>query len=214
MRISLGPLQYYWPRSQTMAFYADMAGQPLDVIYLGETVCSRRHEMRIDDWIELASMLSDAGKSVVLSTLPLIESESDLKTVRRLMDMVRDDTRLDIEANEMGAVRLLAERGQRFVAGLDPECLQRTYPQNALGLWRNTLGDASGKRLHHVERHGAGNARRYADRSLRAWTPAARLFGALFHRAALSITKRQLRIPLHRFSRWHHAEKRAKAIPF
>ena len=117
MRLALGPLLYYWSRQQTMDFYAAMAEQLVDVIYLGEAVCSRRHEMRLDDYLEAATVLADAGKEVALSTLPLIESESDLKAVRRLMDAARDDPRLVVEANEMGAVRQLAERGQRFVAG-------------------------------------------------------------------------------------------------
>lgn len=117
MKLSLGPLLFYWPRQQTMDFYAGIVEQAVDVVYLGEAVCSRRHEMRLDDWIEVATVLADSGKEVALSTLPLIESESDLKAVRRLMDAARDDPRITVEANEMGAVRQLAERGQKFVAG-------------------------------------------------------------------------------------------------
>lgn len=117
VKLALGPLLYYWPRQRVLDFYAQIAEAPVDVVYLGEAVCSRRHEMRLDDWLEVAGVLADAGKEVVLSTLPLIESESDLKAVRRLIDAAGDDSRLRVEANEMGAVRLLAERGQRFVAG-------------------------------------------------------------------------------------------------
>ena len=45
MKLSLGPVLFYWDRQQTLDFYANMAEQPLDVIYLGETVCSKRRAM-------------------------------------------------------------------------------------------------------------------------------------------------------------------------
>ena len=37
-----------------MQFYADMAEQPLDVIYLSETVCSKRRSLSLNDWLGLA----------------------------------------------------------------------------------------------------------------------------------------------------------------
>jgi hypothetical protein len=61
MRLALGPLAYYWPRQQVLALYADVAAAPVDVVYLGETICSRRRELRWSDWIEIAEMLAVAG---------------------------------------------------------------------------------------------------------------------------------------------------------
>src|SRR5690606_32683634 len=54
MAISLGPLQYFWPRARTLAFYREVAGWPVDVVCLGETVCGKRRELRTAEWIDLA----------------------------------------------------------------------------------------------------------------------------------------------------------------
>ena len=114
MKLALGPLLYYWPRQETLAFYANIATSPVDTVYLGETVCSRRHELRLDDWFGLARDLAAAGKEVVLATQSLIESEPDLKTLRQITS--QGDFR--VEANDMGAVRLLeANQVTDWVAG-------------------------------------------------------------------------------------------------
>ncbi len=104
MKLALGPLLYYWPRQRTLAFYEEIADAAVDVVYLGETVCSRRHELRLPDWLAIGEQLREAGKEVVLSSQTLIESESDLKTLRRITEQAR----FRVEANDMGAVRLLA----------------------------------------------------------------------------------------------------------
>lgn len=113
MNLSLGPLLYYWPRDDVLAFYAAAQRWPVARVYLGESVCSRRHLLRLPDWLALADALAEAGKSVVLSSQTLIESESDLKTLRKLAH----NGRFQVEASEWGAVRLLAEAGVPFVAG-------------------------------------------------------------------------------------------------
>lgn len=115
MKLSLGPLRYYWPRQSVLDFYADVAALPVDIVYLGETVCSRRHELRFDDWIGIADVLAARGIEVVLSTLPLIEAEADLRLLRRIVE----HGRYRVEANDMGAVRLAAARRAAggFVAG-------------------------------------------------------------------------------------------------
>ncbi|MBZ0133576.1 MAG: U32 family peptidase [Rhodocyclaceae bacterium] len=113
MKLALGPLQYYWPRQQVLDFYEAIAAAPVDIVYLGETVCARRHELRVQDWTDIAKTLAAAGKQAILGTQTLIESESDLKTLRRVID----EKDLLIEANAMGAVRLLSAEKRPFVAG-------------------------------------------------------------------------------------------------
>ncbi len=104
MKLALGPIQYYWPRTAVMEFYGEMAESPVDVVYLGEVVCSRRHEMSLEDWLEIAGALAGAGKEVVLSTQVLCEGVGDLKRIRQVVQ----NGRFRVEANDMGAVRMLA----------------------------------------------------------------------------------------------------------
>lgn len=110
-RIALGPLLYYWPRTTVLEFYASIADTAVDRVYLGEAVCTRRHEMRLADWIDVGLMLRDVGKHVVLSTPVLVESDGDIAVMRRVC--AQED--FLVEANDLGAVHGMA--GRPFVGG-------------------------------------------------------------------------------------------------
>jgi collagenase-like PrtC family protease len=112
LKIALGPLLYYWPRDTVLSFYEAMAATPVDVVYLGETVCSRRHELRLADWLDIAAQLRDAGKQVVLSTQVLLESGAEVGTMHK----IAANGDFLVEANDMGAVQCLAGKVP-FVAG-------------------------------------------------------------------------------------------------
>jgi collagenase-like PrtC family protease len=112
LKLALGPILTYWPRETVFAFYQQVAEGPADVVYIGETVCSRRHELRASDWLDVADLLAGAGKQVVLSTQALIESGSELATMRK----IAANGRYLVEANDFGAIHALPP-GTPFVAG-------------------------------------------------------------------------------------------------
>ena len=111
-RLAIGPVTYYWPAEQLRAFYEQVADGPADIVYLGETVCAKRRSLDLDEWLEIADLLAARGKEVVLSTLALIEAESELRTLRRICE----NGRFLVEANDLTAVALLAGRAP-FVTG-------------------------------------------------------------------------------------------------
>lgn len=111
-RLSLGPVLYHWSREVLFDFYSRIARTPVDIVYLGEAVCAKRRALRGPDWIEIATRLQNAGKQVVLSTLALLEAESELSSLRRICG----NEKFMVEANDIAAIRLLS--GKRpFVAG-------------------------------------------------------------------------------------------------
>jgi collagenase-like PrtC family protease len=112
VRLSLGPVQYHWSKEKMLDFYRMIESTPVDIVYLGETVCSKRRSFRHQDWIDVAERLQTAGKEVILSTLALLEADSELGYVRKLCD----NGKFTIEANDMSAVQMLAGK-THFIGG-------------------------------------------------------------------------------------------------
>ncbi|WP_024548143.1 U32 family peptidase [Siccibacter turicensis] len=118
MKYSLGPVLWYWPKATLEAFYQQAATSSADVIYLGETVCSKRRATKTGEWLEMARQLAASGKQVVLSTLGLMQAPSELAEVKRYVD----NGDFLIEANDLGTVNMAAERRLPFVAGHALNC--------------------------------------------------------------------------------------------
>ena len=113
MKISLAPIPYFWSKPAYEKFYASVATSAVDCVYLGETVCSKRRSMKFQDWLELAAMLKAAGKQVVLSTMTLIEADSELKYLSKIAKQ-KDYL---IEANDLSAIQVAQQNGNAFAAG-------------------------------------------------------------------------------------------------
>ncbi len=112
-KLALGPILYYWPKEEIDNFYQLVAKSEVDIVYLGEAICSKRRIMRTNDWIRIGEQLQAQGKTVILSTLTLLEAASEISALKRLCA----ESPFLIEANDIAAVQVLKELGKPFVTG-------------------------------------------------------------------------------------------------
>ncbi|MGY5449986.1 U32 family peptidase [Agarivorans sp. MS3-6] len=113
MKYALGPILYYWPNQQIEEFYHLAKASSADIIYIGETVCSKRRNMKANDWIDLAKQLHQAGKQVVISTMALLEAPSEVRNLKKLID----NGDFIIEANDFSAIEEAHNARLPFVCG-------------------------------------------------------------------------------------------------
>jgi len=118
VKLALGPLLYYWEKQTVETFYQQALNCEADVIYLGETVCSKRRELKTRDWIDLAKTLAESNKEIVLSSMALLEAPSEIKILRQICE----NGLFKVEANDLGAVQILAENKVPFVCGPAINC--------------------------------------------------------------------------------------------
>lgn len=113
MKYALGPLLYFWPKQNVEDFYQQAKQSDADILYLGESVCSKRREMKPSHWFGLAQELSQAGKQVVLSTMALLEAPSEVNVMKKYID----NGDFAIEANDVSAIQLASQHKVPFVVG-------------------------------------------------------------------------------------------------
>lgn len=105
--LALGPVFFNWEPARWRDFYLAIAdAAPIDIVYLGETVCAKRAPFTAPYVEEVVERLAAAGKRVVISSLALIGNEREAAALRALCA----DAGLTIEANDFGTARLLAGR--------------------------------------------------------------------------------------------------------
>lgn len=113
MRLSIGPIQYFWERQQVLDFYQHIANSAAEIVYLGEVICSKRRLVKSEDWLAIGQELRQSGKEVVLSTLTLLEAASEAGTLKKICG---NDSFM-VEANDVAAIQLLSASGKDFVSG-------------------------------------------------------------------------------------------------
>ncbi len=113
MKLSIGPIQYFWERQRVLDFYQQAADSSAEIIYLGEVICSKRRLVKPEDWLAIGKELKQSGKEVILSSLTLLEAASEISSLKKLC---RNDEFM-IEANDISAVQLLSTAGKDFVTG-------------------------------------------------------------------------------------------------
>ena len=112
MKLSLGPLQYFWSKDKVFSFYDDVALLSVDIVYLGEVVCSKRRQLNFNDWLAIAEKLTAAGKEVILSTMTLLVADSELSQLKKICT----NEQYAVEANDTSALHLLTGKAG-YVAG-------------------------------------------------------------------------------------------------
>ncbi|WP_420414240.1 ubiquinone anaerobic biosynthesis protein UbiV [Roseibium sp.] len=110
--LTLGPILFHWPAEQKLDFYARIADEaPVDTVYLGEVICSKRSPFFEQHYDEVAERLQRGGKKVVFSSLTEVVLKRERKAIEGFCEL--DDH--EIEINNTSA--LLSMNGKAHRVG-------------------------------------------------------------------------------------------------
>ena len=100
-QLTLSPILFHWNAGKKLDFYARIADEaPVDVVYLGEVICSKRTPFFEKHYDEVAGRLRRGGKKVVFSGL----AEVMLKRERNMIAGFCDLEDFELEINDSSAL--------------------------------------------------------------------------------------------------------------
>jgi collagenase-like PrtC family protease len=106
-KLTLGPVLFNWQPERWRDFYFRIAAEaPVDTVFLGEAVCSKRAPLFDEHFEAVAGRLEAAGKTVVLSTMAEVFLPADRKLVA---DVISQEKRM-VEVNDASALYHLGDR--------------------------------------------------------------------------------------------------------
>lgn len=130
-KLTLGPVLFHWSAEEKRDFYFRMADEsPVDTVYLGEVVCSKRAPFFEPYYADVAERIINAGKKVVFSSLAEIMIPRERKMTAGLCDLEE----FEVEANDAAALYHLRGKPHR------------------VGQYFNTYNEET---LRHLSRGGA-----------------------------------------------------------
>lgn len=110
-RLTMGPILFHWPAEEKRDFYFRIADEaPVDTVYLGEVVCSKRAPFFERYCPEVAERLVNAGKKVVFSSLAEVMILRERKMTEGLCAMEE----FEVEANDASALFHLRGKPHRI----------------------------------------------------------------------------------------------------
>ncbi len=106
-KLTLGPVLFNWAPEIWRDFYFRIADEaPVDIVYLGETVCLKRMPFIEPHLADVAERLEAAGKEIVFSTLALVMNVQE----RKALASIAGGNAYCVEANDIAALTALAGR--------------------------------------------------------------------------------------------------------
>ncbi|MCF6303158.1 MAG: U32 family peptidase [Devosiaceae bacterium] len=111
MKLTMGPIPFHWNNETRVDFYARLADEsPVDTIYMGEVICSKREPFFRPLQEEVVARLERGGKTVVMSSL----TEVMLKRERKMMSEICDISAREIEINNSSGLTQISGKKHRI----------------------------------------------------------------------------------------------------